>query len=177
MNSLLLALMSNVSDHCREQAEFCVGWFLDKPKGSEVDVTLIAQKLAIWLQDNAVTGSELKLIVKSLECEKFMPGIAEYEAALKAIRPEQPSDFERRWAGAVAMLKDGIEVMVQRSDVERAKTDGYVLPAMALGDAESRERAVEAGKRVMRTLLAPAQEASEEDHGAKVFEQLRRQSC
>lgn len=176
MSGFIGALMANVPEDRRLQAVECVSWFSDKPRAGDVDPKLVVQKLAIWLHQNEVTVDELHAVVQALQAETFLPGVAAYANALSQIRPQGPSEFDLEWRGSVLMVRNGVEAMVKRSDIRRARREGYQYPALALSRKIGREEAIEAGKRALLALSSRIPDV-DEDHGAKVFEELRGQSC
>ena len=115
--------LSNVPQATRKLASDFVKFFGDRP--SNVDVGIIAQKLAVLFSEHGIQLDEATTIAKALECKcKFMPTIAEVLSEIEVLKYAQA---QRKLASLVTMTRDLAVCACPPDAVERMKAEGWKL--------------------------------------------------
>ena len=118
--------LSNVPQATRKLAGDFVRFFGDRPTGN-IDLGIIAQKLAALFHEHGIQLDEATTIAKALERKcKFMPTVAEVMAEIEVINYAKG---QRNMARLVSMTReDGTQTcLCPPKAVDRMKAEGWQL--------------------------------------------------
>jgi hypothetical protein len=137
--------LNQVPQATRKLASDFVKFFGDRP--SNIDVGIIAQKLAALFHEHCIQLDEATAIAKALEYKcKFMPTIAEVMAEIEVINYARD---QRKLASLVTMTRDLSVCACPPEAVDRMKAEGWQLE----GERNVSKRSVEGARQIVSEFL------------------------